>query len=144
MLGNIDGRRRKGRQSPRWLDDITNSMKISLSKLRRWWRTGKPGAHGVTKSPASAGDTDLIPGLSRSPGRGKGNPLYYPFLEKSHGQRSLAAYSPCDRKESDTTERANTHTHTHTQNNTDQPYKRIKSCHLWQYRKTLKTVRYLK
>ena len=34
--------------------------------------------------------------------------------EKSHGQRSLAGYSPWGRKESDKTEQLNTHTHTHT------------------------------
>ena len=39
-------------------------------------------------------------------------PVFFPG--KSHGQRSLAGYSPWGRKESDTTERVNTHTHTHT------------------------------
>ena len=58
---------------------------------------------------ADARDPGSILGLGRSPGEGKGNPLQYPYLKKSHGQRSLAGYSPCGLKESDTTEQLGIH-----------------------------------
>ena len=53
MLGGIGGRRRRGRQRMRWLDDSTNSVDVSLSELRELvmdrvaWRAA---IHGIEKS----------------------------------------------------------------------------------------------
>ena len=53
MLGKVEGRRRRGRQKMRWLDGITDSVPVNLSKLqervedREAWRAT---VHGVSKS----------------------------------------------------------------------------------------------
>ena len=59
MLGKIEGRRRRGRQRMRWLDSVTDSMDMSLSRLqemvkdREAWHAS---VHGVTKSQTQPSD----------------------------------------------------------------------------------------
>ena len=88
-------------QSWTWLKRLSSSRK----GLRLPWGLSSE------ESAWNAGDPGSIPGLGRSPGGGYSHPLYYSCLEKFHGQRIRAGYSPQGCKELDktkATERAHT------------------------------------
>ena len=69
---------------------ITGQESLSTMGLP-WWLSGKESAR-------KSGDSDLIPGLERSPGEGNGNPLQYFCLGNPPDRGGQAGYSPWGRK----------------------------------------------
>ena len=103
-LGKIKGGRRRGRQRMRWLDGITDTMNMSLSRVQSWWWTGKPGVLQWCRTHLLVQEMQVWP-------LGQKNPLELEMQpHSSHlawaipGQRSLAGYIPWGHKELDTTE----------------------------------------
>ena len=70
---------------------------------------GFPGGSDSKESACNAWYLGLNPGLGRSPGGGHGNPIQNSRLGNPHGQRSLGAYSPGGRSESDRTKHGANH-----------------------------------
>ena len=126
MLGKIEGRRRRGWQRIRRLDGITNSMNMSLSKLREMVKdeeARRAAVRGITKSrtglsnwtqqqthgsdnkesTCNAEDMGSIPWSGRSPGEGNGNPLQYSCLGNPMDRGAWRATVHGVAKESDMT-----------------------------------------
>ena len=114
MLGKIEGGRRRGWQRMRWLDDITDSMDVSLSKFqelmmdRGAWCAA---VYGVAKSQTWLSDwtelnwTELFFSSYLPPWRRGWQPTPVFLPGEFHGQRSLMGYSPWGHQEWDMTER---------------------------------------
>ena len=72
---------------------------------------GSSGGPGVKNLPANAGDTGLIPGSERSPGKGNGNPFQYSCLENSMDREAWRATVGVELDTTEVTEHTHMHIH---------------------------------
>ena len=88
----------------KWVLRVSHSSACELT-VPTHLRWGLPCSSNGKESACNLGVPGLIPGLGRSSGEGNGNSLQVFLPGEPHGQRSLAGYSPWDRRGSETTER---------------------------------------
>ena len=95
MLGKIEGRRRRGRQRMRWLDGITHSMDMNLSKLQKIVKDRKPG--GLQSVGSQRVGLDLVTDKNNLKRKYRENVAIY-CLHTGRRDRGLAPYSdlPCE------------------------------------------------
>ena len=105
LPGEFHGQRSLGGYSP-WGHKESDMSEWLNNNNNKPIYIGFPGGSDGKEFACNAGDMDLIPGSGKSPGEG-GNPLPVFLSRESHGQRSLAGYSPWGRKESNMTEATN-------------------------------------
>ena len=102
MMGKIEGRRRRGRQRTRWLNDITDSMDMSLSRLEEI--VGASLVAQMVKNLPAMQETHVLFLDGEDPLEKEWQPTPVFLPRKLHGQRSLMGYSPWGHKMSELAE----------------------------------------
>ena len=92
ILGKIQGKRRSQRQKIKWLDSISSSMDMNLSKLWEIW--GFPGGSDVKRICLQCRKPGFDPWVRKISWRREWLPIPVFLSGEFHGQRSLVSYSP--------------------------------------------------